>query len=151
MAFLGPRALSVSLFLSLCLYAHPAESRLIQSFGNCPELNNYFINKLVPLVGPKGLNSRNAYSRTRTPRRMPSDPGTPGGPAGLSLYRAVYEPQRIAFSNITSGIDVEASESTDGDPVAGKDFSGTNVQVKGVDEPDIIKTDGKRVFTLSSQ
>eukprot|EP00171_Calliarthron_tuberculosum_P003014 IDg3014t1 len=148
MAFIGPRALLCSLFLYLSLYAPLAESSLIQSFGNCPELNNYFINKLIPLVGPHGTNSGNAYTRTRSPFENPSDPGTPGGPAKLSIYRAFREPKRIAFSNITSGIDDEASGSTDGGPVAGKDFSGTNVQVKGVDEPDIIKTDGKRVFTL---
>ena len=27
------------------------------------------------------------------------------------------------------------------------DFSGTNVQVEGVDEPDIVKTDGKRIVS----
>lgn len=34
-------------------------------------------------------------------------------------------------------------------PVEGVDFSGTNVQERGVDEADIIKTDGRRIFTLS--
>lgn len=35
-------------------------------------------------------------------------------------------------------------------PVEGVDFSGTNVQERGVDEADIVKTDGRRVITLSS-
>ncbi len=35
-------------------------------------------------------------------------------------------------------------------PVEGVDFSGTNVQEEGVDEADIVKTDGRRIFTLSS-
>ena len=35
-------------------------------------------------------------------------------------------------------------------PVEGVDFSGTNVQEAGVDEADIVKTDGRRIFTLSS-
>ena len=35
-------------------------------------------------------------------------------------------------------------------PVEGVDFSGTNVQEIGVDEADIVKTDGRRIFTLSS-
>lgn len=35
-------------------------------------------------------------------------------------------------------------------PVEGVDFSGTNVQEQGVDEADIIKTDGNRIFTISS-
>ena len=37
-----------------------------------------------------------------------------------------------------------------GAPVEGVDFSGTNVQEVGVDEADIVKTDGRRIFTLSS-
>ena len=32
---------------------------------------------------------------------------------------------------------------------AGDSFSGTNVQEQGVDEPDVVKTDGKRVFVLT--
>lgn len=35
-------------------------------------------------------------------------------------------------------------------PVEGKEFSGTNVQVKGVDEPNIIKKDRRREYTLSN-
>ena len=34
--------------------------------------------------------------------------------------------------------------------VEGVDYSGTNVQEAGVDEADIVKTDGRRIFTLSS-
>ncbi len=34
--------------------------------------------------------------------------------------------------------------------VEGVDHSGTNVQEAGVDEADIVKTDGRRIFTLSS-
>ena len=34
-------------------------------------------------------------------------------------------------------------------PVAGEDFSGTNVQEEGIDEPDIVKTDGERIFALA--
>ena len=37
-----------------------------------------------------------------------------------------------------------------GPPVEGVDFSGTNVQEEGVDEADIVKTDGRRIFTVSS-
>jgi hypothetical protein len=36
-------------------------------------------------------------------------------------------------------------------PVAGTDFSGTNVQEAGVDEPDAVKTDGKRLYVAMNQ
>ena len=35
-------------------------------------------------------------------------------------------------------------------PVAGEDFSTTNVQEQGVDEPDVVKTDGRVVYVASS-
>ena len=35
------------------------------------------------------------------------------------------------------------------DPTAGVDYSTTNVQEVGVDEPDIVKTDGKRILALA--
>ena len=34
-------------------------------------------------------------------------------------------------------------------PVKGVDFSGTNVQEEGVDEPDLVKTDGKTLFVVA--
>ncbi|MDX6397415.1 MAG: hypothetical protein QOJ43_823, partial [Gaiellaceae bacterium] len=34
-------------------------------------------------------------------------------------------------------------------PVQGIDYSGTNVQEEGVDEPDIVKTDGETLFALA--
>ena len=42
----------------------------------------------------------------------------------------------------------EAAPIAGGD--AGQDFSGTNVQEAGVDEPDVVKTDGKTIFTVAN-
>lgn len=41
----------------------------------------------------------------------------------------------------------QAAQATGGD--GGEAFSGTNVQVEGVDEPDIVKTDGERIVLIS--
>lgn len=48
-------------------------------------------------------------------------------------------------------LDGEAAAETPQTTVAGSDpdFSGTNVQVEGVDEPDIVKTDGERIVVVS--
>ena len=45
--------------------------------------------------------------------------------------------------------DVDDASSQSPPPVEGVDFSGTNVQERGVDEADIVKTDGRRIFALS--
>lgn len=43
-----------------------------------------------------------------------------------------------------------SSEASGGDLVEGVDFSGTNIQETGVDEADIVKTDGERVFIVAN-
>jgi uncharacterized secreted protein with C-terminal beta-propeller domain len=42
-----------------------------------------------------------------------------------------------------------AAPTSDAKSGAGTDFSGTNVQEEGVDEPDIVKTDGKTLFSVA--
>ena len=44
-----------------------------------------------------------------------------------------------------------ATDSQRQPPVEGVDYSGTNVQEAGVDEADIIKTDGRRIFAMSAR
>jgi len=38
----------------------------------------------------------------------------------------------------------------DGAPQQGVDYSGTNVQEEGVDEPDLVKTDGRTIFAIAN-
>ena len=148
MAFkIGPLLLLFTVLFSF----QTAHSQLISNFDSCTALNDYYIGVVEPLVGPNGLTSSNAYTNTRSPPRKNGKfyPKRPGGPAGLPFRRILRDPKRVKFNNITEGIDhVAEDEDADG-PVAGTDFSTTNVQVRGVDEPDIIKTDGKRVFTIT--
>jgi len=49
-----------------------------------------------------------------------------------------------------AGVDVPATSSGDlgGDGTTTPTYSGTNVQVAGVDEPDIVKTDGSRILSI---
>jgi hypothetical protein len=77
----------------------------------------------------------------------------------------VFSPRRgIAFEGgivapapARRGGDVAASspapsaEAAPSAPVAGTDFSGTNVQEAGVDEPDAVKTDGRRLYVAMNQ
>ena len=79
------------------------------------------------------------------------------GPYGLDgdRFRPVFG-ARAAVEEAEAAI---AADSADDAPAAtvpggddsggdGADFSGTNVQVIGVDEPDIVKTDGRRIITV---
>ncbi|HEY8377785.1 MAG TPA: beta-propeller domain-containing protein, partial [Nannocystis sp.] len=48
-----------------------------------------------------------------------------------------------------SGGDPEFPGDDEGGGGDGQDYSGTNVQEAGVDEPDIVKTDGERILALA--
>ncbi len=69
-------------------------------------------------------------------------------------YAEVYAAVSAARSNLRGGdVFVKATEDTEmpeaaSDQSNGGDYSGTNVQVEGVDEGDIIKTDGKYIYVL---
>ena len=67
----------------------------------------------------------------------------PYGLAGRGVVRAVA-PSAAAAAPESTAKDAGAA------PVQGVDFSGTNVQEEGVDEPDLVKTDGKTLFTLAN-
>ncbi|NIA24237.1 MAG: hypothetical protein GWP04_01565 [Gammaproteobacteria bacterium] len=90
----------------------------LHSFSQCDDLLDYYIEQALPLVGPYGLPGYGPY-----------------GPAFLE-----EDAVRGAPGPITSPSTTQASST--------KDYSGTNVQVAGVDEADIVKTDGNRIFAL---
>jgi hypothetical protein len=66
------------------------------------------------------------------------------GPYGLE--NPVWGPWPVDDLAMMDG-DAAAEASTS--PARSQDFSGTNVQVEGVDEPDIVKTDGERIVLIS--
>ncbi len=53
-----------------------------------------------------------------------------------------------SVADATAGTSGERSASPA--PIAGQDYSTTNVQNAGIDEPDIVKTDGKRIFAIAN-
>lgn len=78
------------------------------------------------------------------------------GPYGIGPYGiardGMFFAQRVdalAASGATGGAAGEDSAAPSAPPVSGKDFSGTNVQEKGIDEPDIVKTNGEVMVVAS--
>ncbi len=58
----------------------------------------------------------------------------------------------LASVAVPGGVPVPAAAATAGDTGGkqeGVDYSGTNVQEQGVDEPDLVKTDGSTLFTVT--
>ena len=98
----------------------------LRSFGDCSTLLDYLRTETVARVGPYGLD---------------------GGPRfGIPEPFMVDEAEMMADNSAAPAIPAPESAQTSG---SDGDFSATNVQVAGVDEPDIIKTDGTRILAVA--
>ncbi len=89
-------------------------------FNECETFLDYVISHAVDLVGPYGLGSGFDYRWS-------------GGDVVFESFAADDGGQEAAALSAPSS----------------RDFSGTNVQVLGVDEPDMVKTDGERIVILA--
>src|SRR4051794_22604769 len=77
-------------------------------------------------------------------RHAPNEVRTRGIPVDVPIPTRAPQPMQ---QEGTVAPQAAPSPTSDG---AGQDFSGTNVQEQGVDEPDAVKTDGKRIYVLQN-
>ena len=96
----------------------------LRSFGDCATLLDYLRTETVSRVGPYGLDD---------------------GPRFGIPELMVEEAEMMADDSADSAAPAAEPTSAGSDG----DFSSTNVQVAGVDEPDIIKTDGNRILAVA--
>jgi uncharacterized secreted protein with C-terminal beta-propeller domain len=96
-----------------------AEGALVQ-FDACEAFLDYVISNAVDLVGPYGLDG------------------------GAMVWHGDEFTADMATTTAAAERSAEA-----GDGGGASSFSETNVQVEGVDEPDIVKTDGKRIVVMA--
>jgi uncharacterized secreted protein with C-terminal beta-propeller domain len=101
-------------------------SQSLVRFDACDDFLDYVIEHALELVGPYGLGNGFGY-----PVPMPG--------VAFEEFAAVDAPAAVRADSAAPA------------PQPGVDFSGTNVQEIGVDEPDIVKTDGNRIVALSEQ
>lgn len=133
----------------------------LQPFGACDQLLGYVKQAAIERVGPYGLPGSVGDldrggpqvledSGGERPTAVPGSPvpqnSTPGAPATTT--------PSSGDGSSTEGSKRPADEPAAYEPQAGTDpnaptHSETNVQEKGVDEPDIVKTDGKRLLAIS--
>ena len=97
----------------------------LRNFNDCSTLLDYLRAETVSRVGPHGLDDSPRFSIPEFAVEEMAD------------VTAVAEQESTAADSGPSG-----SSGGDG-------FSGTNVQVVGVDEPDIVKTDGNRILAVA--
>jgi uncharacterized secreted protein with C-terminal beta-propeller domain len=122
-------ALSVVLSLVVTDVAQAAPRPRLKAFSSCKQLVDYARAGALRTDGGPGVIPRAA------PVMMDAVVTPPLAPPPQTLDRAAASP-----------VSAEG-----GAGIAGTDFSGTNTQEIGVDEPDILKTDGRRVFTVTDR
>ncbi len=91
-----------------------------------------------------------SYARHNA-RRTGGGPGVPTR-AGVIVPQVLDAPVAVQALSDTAGTQAPAAAAPEAKsaPSATPDFSTTNVQEAGVDEPDIVKTDGRHVFAIAN-
>ncbi len=106
-------------------------------FSSCDALLDHLRNEYAKRVGPWGFNDGGWWGpmplREVAEMEMASD--------DMMMDDSGMAESAAAVTATADGADTSLQE--------GVDYSGTNVQEAGVDEADLIKTDGRRIFTLS--
>jgi uncharacterized secreted protein with C-terminal beta-propeller domain len=81
--------------------------------------------------------------------------GFPGGGGigwdnGFGQERSAVPPPQPANAGANAGAMPEAPKAADAPNPSAPDYTGTNTHEAGVDEPDLVKTDGRRIVTVTA-
>lgn len=93
---------------------------MLRPFDSCDALRSFYVAEATELVGPYGLGFGGEFGLVPTPGAMAEEDMAESADASMAAPAAAG---------------------------GGEDVSGTNVQEEGVDEPDIVKTDGSIIVT----
>jgi hypothetical protein len=105
----------------------------LRQLDSCDALATWIRDELAPRVGAYGF----------------TGPFMPVDGAGVAEDSGVAE-RSLSDLSTAPGAEPAPPTTAGGGSDAGTDYSGTNVQVAGVDEPDVVKTDGERILALSN-
>lgn len=113
----------------------------LKAFASCTQLVDYARAGAERTKGGVGVTGRAApmpVDAVLTPPLPPQMPTTTDGSIAPMPVAPVSAERMDGGTAVGGTVDVP-------------DFSGTNVQEAGVDEPDILKTDGRRVFAVTDR
>lgn len=114
----------------------------LQRLDSCDELRTWAVDELAPRVGSMGFTGGDVVIMDGpVAEEFADDTGAGDGAAAPSMAPG-------AEADASSSRAAETPQAADVAPADGT-FSETNVQVAGVDEPDIVKTDGERILAVA--
>ncbi len=111
----------------------------LTSFDECDALMEHIRSEALERVGPYGLDDDFEGPFIARGQELAFDDAAP------ALEFSVDQADSAAGPSAEGRTEAPSSA-----PAQGVDFSGTNVQVEGVDEADIVKTDGLRIIGIGS-
>jgi uncharacterized secreted protein with C-terminal beta-propeller domain len=103
---------------------------------------------VLAAVAVGGTTARSAPEASGKPRLTAF--GTCGQLLGYAKGQAKRFVGPYGFGSGGPGVIETTARAAPAAPVQGVDFSGTNVQEEGVDEPDLLKTNGKTLFAVAN-
>ena len=105
----------------------------LQPFDDCEAELAYLKEQALAVVGPYGVSGVGPIGIATGAAEDTAGGGAAGGPA----------PPAGPATTVAASADGATASSGE------KDFSGTNVQEVGIDEPDVVKTDGRRIVAVA--
>lgn len=145
MLFRAPAALAAAAIAAGVLVAAPAAPALaaaddgLARLGSCDALLAAYRTAAAARVGSRGVVG--LFDSRGGPLLAAASPGGARSPREAGAVSGGDAATAVGAAEAAAAPAAAA-------PEAGTDFSDTNVQVEGVAEPDLVKTDGKRVFVL---
>jgi hypothetical protein len=103
----------------------------LQPIESCDELGSWITDEMAPRVGPYGVNGGSMTLED----------------AGAEVATGADADAAVAEAPAPDG--AASRLAPGGGEASGREFSDTNVQVEGVDEPDVVKTDGERIVAVA--
>lgn len=123
----------------------PSNAESLIRFKKCHDLRKYYIDNAVKHFGVYGIQNKPHFLEPANELSPNPDNSSPL----LQNEGSELSPQKFRGEPSTSFGGMGYKQKVNPAPQEpGKDFSETNNQVKGVDEPDVIKTDGRRIFVV---
>jgi hypothetical protein len=110
----------------------PVSPVALSRFSGCAPLTRHLQRKALPMVTPYGIDGIGGFGFNDAVMTMPGNVSRPQGGSGGGASTGGPAAPAPAVARMAVG-----------------NHSGTNVQEEGVDEPDIVKTDGTHIFFLS--
>ncbi len=107
------------------------------SYDSCSSALHELTTAALPHIGPYGLGGEYGIAMD--------------GDVAVADEGAVAAPREAAPDGAAPGVDAKDQQSAagEGQRAEAPDHSSTNTQESGVDEPDIVKTDGRRVVSIA--